>query len=324
MDNHESQCLDIDAWLEKGEIPFNEGLPIQIIRERIYRMYEPSEVKGIVVLLHGIQSHSGWFTRSCTKLAADGYLVIAPDRRGSGGYTEYRGDIDSCEHLVADIDTVIAKLKEDFPNVPIYLMGVSWGGKLALFYGILRPSMVDGLILSTPGIKVKPDLSLLDKLKVGIALALGKGGQLQLRIPIDIPHLFTDDSGLQEWIKNDGRTLRSCSARFYFESKRIDNFLERNIGLCCNRILLMLAGRDDIIDNVRTIDFLIKCTANSGFPIEAILYPHARHTLDFEANWEVVVTELTYRLNTWNNAILAGAINGHLKPSKTNSFSRIF
>ena len=47
--------------------------------------------KGQVVVLHGVQSHSGWYHRLGRTLASSGYLASFPDRRGSGANQADRG-----------------------------------------------------------------------------------------------------------------------------------------------------------------------------------------------------------------------------------------
>jgi alpha-beta hydrolase superfamily lysophospholipase len=295
--------LNLNAWLARGEIPFDETLPIHIVRGKTARFYEPNEYKGAIVVLHGIQSHSGWFTRSCSMLANAGYYVIAPDRRGSGGYMECRGHFDSYRELLDDIDAIVLYLKRYMQWLPVYLMGISWGAKLALFYEAMRPGIVDGLILSTPGIRAKTDLTLIDKVRIGVALALGRGRKSYLPIPIDIPQLFTDDPHLQEWIRLDPSTLRACTARAYLESKKIDILLKRKIKNCRSPVLLLLAGRDDITDNNRTADFLTRHYPSKGpDAVQTIVYPSARHTLDFEAEWKHPVMDILNVLNLWKSA----------------------
>ena len=69
-----------------------------------YRRYAPTgDVRGRVVFLHGIQSHGGWYPRSCAALAAAGYEVYFLERRGCGLNTAQRGDIPSFRRCLDDI-----------------------------------------------------------------------------------------------------------------------------------------------------------------------------------------------------------------------------
>ncbi len=58
------------------------------------RVWSVPECRAVVVMLHGIQSHSGWYEGSGEHLAQAGVSVLAPDRRGSGMNGEARGDAD--------------------------------------------------------------------------------------------------------------------------------------------------------------------------------------------------------------------------------------
>ena len=57
------------------------------------RLTEPANgIKAHIVALHGIQSHSGWYTWSSRKLAEAGFAVHFTDRRGSGLNWQARGN----------------------------------------------------------------------------------------------------------------------------------------------------------------------------------------------------------------------------------------
>ncbi|HYV34666.1 MAG TPA: alpha/beta hydrolase, partial [Gemmataceae bacterium] len=69
-----------------------------------FRRYEPpGEPRGIIVCLHGIQSHGGWYEYSSKKLCAAGFRVYYLDRRGSGLNEKARGDSPSFGRLLEDV-----------------------------------------------------------------------------------------------------------------------------------------------------------------------------------------------------------------------------
>lgn len=120
-----------------------------------YRLWQPTQPTGrALILLHGIQSHSGWYYRSCSYWAHQGWLVIAPDRRGSGTNTTNRGDVQHVERWLFDISAWInfarslttGALRPSFHDrsvesfqPQIVLAGLSWGGRLAAAYASLWP-----------------------------------------------------------------------------------------------------------------------------------------------------------------------------------------
>ena len=132
-----------------------------------YRQYSVAgQPRGIVVFAHGIQSHAGWYEYSCSQLAKAGYQVCFLDRRGSGMNGEGRGDAPSFRRLIDDIAEFLTALPRPAPRghtlgrLPVFLAGISWGGKLAVALERRHPGLVEGLVLLCPGFyaKVRPPL----------------------------------------------------------------------------------------------------------------------------------------------------------------------
>jgi alpha-beta hydrolase superfamily lysophospholipase len=266
-----------------------------------YRKFLADDPKGVVLYLHGIQSHSGWYVQSSEVLAEKGYTVYATDRRGSGMNRIDRGHVQNYEDLIADIDHFIDRINADFPQLPVFLMSVSWGGKLALAYDGMRPGRIAGIVLSTPGIKPKVDLSPWNKLKVLNYFWRRRDVQPMIPIPIPRAELFTDDVEWQNWIDQDPLTLRECTARFYWESSQLEKAIKNNIENNQAPVLLQLAGRDEIINNDKTVRFLErKLPGAQTNKLEIITYPEARHTLEFERNMREIVMDVVAWLNRWN------------------------
>ena len=84
-------------------------------------------VKGRVVVLHGVQSHGGWYHTLCRTLSEAGYETHFPDRRGSGANRQDRGHAPSSRRLLDDIAERLATLREADRSTPIALAGISWG-----------------------------------------------------------------------------------------------------------------------------------------------------------------------------------------------------
>src|SRR5436190_12682788 len=95
-----------------------------------YRRYLPDgPARAHVVCIHGIQSHGGWYEHSCERLRAAGFAVSFLDRRGSGLNQEQRGDASGFRRLLDDLAEF---LRLPLPGAPpVFLLAISWGGKLA-------------------------------------------------------------------------------------------------------------------------------------------------------------------------------------------------
>jgi alpha-beta hydrolase superfamily lysophospholipase len=240
------------------------------------RKFGPTDnSRAQVVLLHGIISHGGWYTRGCNHLANAGFAVHFLDRRGSGLDAEARGDVDRWETWLSDVEVYLEHLRG---NGPVVVCGISWGGKLAPALARHRPDLMAGIGLICPGIYARQQPG---PLKRGALAATGALGINEKRIPIPLQEaeLFTDTPQWQEYIRHDPLTLREITLRF----ARADRLLTRHVRQSGPWIhtptLLMLAGREEIVDNRRTRKFFNTLAARDKTLID---YPNAAHTLEFE------------------------------------------
>src|SRR3954466_4465179 len=111
------------TWLQEA----SDGYPIHVAS------WPPAgPARGRVVVLHGVQSHGGWYHGLGRTLAAAGYEAHFPDRRGSGAHREDRGHAPGAGRLLADLAGALETLRRRDPAVPTALAGISWGGKLAV------------------------------------------------------------------------------------------------------------------------------------------------------------------------------------------------
>jgi len=231
-----------------------------------------------VVYLHGIQSHPGWFSGSAAYLAARGHAVLMPTRRGSGANTVARGDAASAGQLLDDVAACcrLAMARFDAPRAA--LVGVSWGGKLAAAFCLRRWDgvQVASLTMVAPGIVAKVDVPLSKKLAIGLAL-LGKPGAM-FDVPLADPALFTDNPVMREYLANDPHRLHRATARFLLASRRLDAMLKGRSASLSAETTLLLADRDQIVDNDRTRRIVTRLTAG-----RAHVEQHAAaHTMEFE------------------------------------------
>ena len=232
--------------------------------------------KGRIVVLHGVQSHGGWYHDLGSALASAGYEAHFPDRRGSGTNQEDRGHTPSAQRLVDDVAEVLAKLRAAGPE-PVAVAGISWGGKLAVLAAADFPDRVDLLALLCPGLHPRVDVSRADRRR--IALAYFTNRRKRFPIPLADPALFTGSEAGQAFIAADPLGLRTATAGLLAASAFIDRRVRRAPRRLVQPILLMLAGHDRIVDNDRTRAYVESAATADRTVID---YPEAHHTLEFE------------------------------------------
>jgi alpha-beta hydrolase superfamily lysophospholipase len=233
--------------------------------------------RGRLVVLHGVQSHAGWYRRLGRTLAEAGYEAHFPDRRGSGANRAERGHAPSAGRLIADIAERLAVLRELDPATPLALSGISWGGKLAAINAARSPELVDALALICPGLQPRVGVTLGEQLRIAWAFLTDR--YKTFPIPLSDPELFTANPEGQAFIAADRLGLHAGTAGLLAASTFIDLRLRRCRRRIHQPVLLMLAGQDRIVDNARTREDVRALVTGDLTVIE---YPEAHHTLEFE------------------------------------------
>jgi lipase len=102
-----------------------------------------------VVCLHGVTSHGRHFAKLAEAL--DGFHVLAPDLLGHGS---------SPYEPPWDLETHLAAIVESVGPAEAYLIGHSFGGRLAFELAARAPKLVPRLVLLDPAILVPPAAAL--------------------------------------------------------------------------------------------------------------------------------------------------------------------
>jgi alpha-beta hydrolase superfamily lysophospholipase len=241
------------------------------------RHYLPAgQPRARLVFTHGIRSHGGWYGRSCAAFTRAGFEVFFLDRRGAGLNTARRGEAPNFRRLLDDVAEFVQQLRNERGWLPIFLCGISWGGKLAVGLPYRKPGLIDGIVLLCPGLAPKVAPPLLGRARIALARVLRPDRLFP--IPLNEPELFTASGEWQKFIDADPHGLRTATARFLFSSFALDVYLRRAAKRVSVPAFLALAEDDRIIDNRATRKFVAR------FPGEVTVteYPHAHHTLEFE------------------------------------------
>lgn len=243
------------------------------------RLWVPADAQRPIacIYFHGIQSHGGWYEWSGSLLAGTGLLVAMPDRRGSGLNAASRGDVASADRWLRDAEDLRAHLRREFGVERLVLVGVSWGGKLALAYARRFREIVGSILLIAPGVfpRVGPSRSE----QAAIALSRVIQPRRMFKIPLQDPSLFTDFEPAKAYIASDPLSLRRATARLLVASRMLDFRVRRlRAGELSMPVHLVLAQRDRIVLNDETERWLRRV---AGPAITVDVVP-AAHTLEFE------------------------------------------
>lgn len=137
-----------------------------------WQSWTPDSPKGVVVIAHGLAEHSGRYAHVAERFADAGYAVYALDHRGHGKTDGTRANVDRFAYVRGDLDTLLTQARGERPGLPMFLLGHSLGGLIALDYLVARgASGLTGLVLS--GAAVDPSVgSAIQRKLAGVLSAL--------------------------------------------------------------------------------------------------------------------------------------------------------
>jgi acylglycerol lipase len=104
-------------------------------------------VRAVLVIVHGLGEHSDRYDHVARAVAADGIAVHAEDHRGHGRSQGARALVEVAE-VVRDVDTLVGLAATEHPGVPVFMLGHSLGGMIAVRYALAHQARLSGLILS--------------------------------------------------------------------------------------------------------------------------------------------------------------------------------
>ncbi|WP_158507536.1 alpha/beta fold hydrolase [Tanticharoenia sakaeratensis] len=127
-------------------ITLSDGAPIPL------RVWQARSPHAVVLAFHGFGDSRDAWEWPAPHMAAAGITTIAPDQRGFGA-APLRGDWSSAARMVRDASEEAAFIHARMPDMPLYVMGESMGGAIALMLDSQRSRPpIAGTILVSPAI----------------------------------------------------------------------------------------------------------------------------------------------------------------------------
>lgn len=136
-----------------------------------------ADVRAVVLALHGFNDYSGTFARAGAYFAARGVAVYAYDQRGFGAGA-WPGVWPGASMLAADASAATRLLRQRYPGTPVYVLGASMGGAIALVAAAGHQLDADGLILIAPAVWGRSTQPWYQRLALSVASGLWPGGKI--------------------------------------------------------------------------------------------------------------------------------------------------
>jgi len=234
--------------------------------------------RAVVQIVHGLGEHAGRYVRLAEALAAEGYVVYADDHRGHGrtGMTQWGdparlGRLGPGGHRAA-VDALwqfSRLIRAEHPDLPLVLIGHSWGSFLSQILLDRHPEAYDAVVLSGSALRWPGSLNAGD---------------------LNRPWKSADATGA-EWLASDTEVGRAFIAdplttsepllRLFgpIDALRLFGRPRKNLGH--DVPMLLMVGGEDTVGGPRSVHMLAKAyRERSGLgDVTTLVYPGARHEI---------------------------------------------
>lgn len=248
--------------------------------------------RAVVQLLHGVGEHAGRYGALAEALTADGFTVYADDHRGHGrtGMRQHGGNAARLGRLgPGGMPATLAAswqftqlIRDENPDLPLVLLGHSWGSFLAQMLLDRHPEAYDALVLSGsalrwPGSLNAGDLNAPWKTKTAT-------GTEWLSSDLTVGDAFRADP------LTTTETLLSLFGPL--EAARLYGRPRKNLGRDIPALLMV--GRDDTVGGPRSVHRLADAyrTRSGLTDVTTLVYPNARHEIFNEVSQAEVRADL--------------------------------
>lgn len=278
-------------------------------------VYEVQNPVAVVQVIHGMMEHQLRYQELATKLNSIGLTVITSDLRGHGHKTTdedlgYMGDKKPWEALISDQLTITKHIKDNYPNLPIYLFGHSMGTIITRNLLQKNDNLYQKVILS--GAPCNQPLA-----KIGIIVAniigLFKGQRYKSKLLENMTLGPFNKSIKNPKTSSDWLSYNEINVFNYSEDKycgfpfTVSAYKALYHLLCSmskrkkyqvlnkNLPILMIVGKDDpCTGGVKGVKGSLKLLYNLGYNISAQSYDDMRHEILNEKNPEYVYNDIIH------------------------------
>ena len=261
----------------------------------VRRWQATGALRGAVLVVHGLQEHSGRYSELAGRLTAAGFDVAAVDLYGHGKSPGRRGHLESFEgdHLGA-VDLLVRHAEQRDPDVRPFLLGHSLGGLITIRWAQSRvfADRLRGLVLISPF--VAPSMPVPGWKEALSRLAGRLRPTFRLRTGIADEDVFRDDAEAAAFAA-DPLVQRYISAAHWnalsAERERLRESAPLEVPM-----LFLLAGDDRIVDSAAAAAFAARQREAT-----VIEYGGAYHALHHDPVADAMFADLTAWMEARSN-----------------------
>lgn len=257
-----------DPAVEDGHLRLSDGYRLPL------RQWGPAQrPQRVVLALHGFNDYSHAFEPLGGFLGDQGVAVYAYDQRGFGG-SPYRGLWPGSSRLVTDAIEAVRAVRERHPGVPLYLLGESMGGAVAMLAAARTQLDLEGLILLAPAVWGRDAMSPLTRAALWLSVRTVPGRRWTGQGLDIVP---TDNTSALRRMGRDPLVIKRTRTDALWGITNLMDRASAAAGDIHERSLILYGLKDEIIPKPPTCSMLERLADREE--VTVLLYPKGYHLL---------------------------------------------
>ncbi len=203
-----------------------------------------TDSSDVLLILHGLGGHSGWYVNMADTLAARGLTVYADDHRGFGHSEGLSAHIDNYATFVEDCHALVSEIHRRHPDRKIYVLGHSMGGIFTTHLATKYGQSLAGILYLNPWVEDSSRIS------PGTTLSILVGGLFKSRRYYQVAsgtETMTTCQEAIEMLNADPYWRRKQTASFLFQILLMRMAVLKLAKQITLPVLVMQAGQDKAI-----------------------------------------------------------------------------
>ena len=272
---------------EDGTLTLPNGSRAAGAKLHLQKWLPDDHPKAIILLVHGYAEHAGRYQYFAGHCVGKGYAVFAVDHWGHGQSDGTPGYVPDFSVFHDGVDQLVACARQDFPELPLMLVGHSMGGLISATYLLSNQSRFSACVLSGPAIKAAEEPSAFLKAISGfLSRFFPKLGVLEL----DSNGVSRDPQVVADYLADPLVYNGKMGARLAAEMLNNMTKIQQNAGQISLPIL-MLHGEKDSLAAAEGSKFLDSQISSSDKTL--IIYPELFHEIFNEPEKDQVLNDMT-------------------------------
>jgi len=250
-----------------------------------FRFWQGTDATApVLVLLHGLGAHTGWFIDMGNELHARGLTVYMPDHRGFGHSDGDRGHVRDWRVYPRDTSAFLDEVRRRAPGAPLFLLGHSMGGRFALYVaaaderaGSGRRNRMAGLILVNPWVKEVNRIPPRQQLGIGLGGMRGSPKIVNYEYPLSV---LTANPEAHQLLLSDPNWVKQQSASFLYQVglRMAGGLLKQAKAVRCPALVLQSEADTSVLIHRTRKMYGVLGSKDKAYKI----YPGFAHDFEFE------------------------------------------